>query len=551
MTPDPHPASIEPGRSPTISTPDQVQARRFRSAALASMRHDLRTPVNAIIGYSELLLDDLDEGETRGLRGDLQAIQRGGQELLAIINEILDPSRVEAGQAAVETLGASVRHAVRTPLNHVVGYCEMLLEDAEAARREELSRDLRKIHLASSNLLTLLDEIVKIARAQPGSASEEAAPSAMITELVETIRPVGDDRFSAGADGGALLVVDDNEVNRDLLYRRLSRQGYTVSVAENGRQALQMIQDNPFDLVLLDVMMPEMNGYEVLQRLKSSEALRHIPVIMISALSEMDSVVRCISSGAEDYLQKPFDPVLLSARIGASLEKKRLRDREVVYLRQIEEEKKRADDLLHVILPAEIVYELKTHKVVKPQRYEDIAVLFCDIVGFTAYCETHPPEEVISYLQEQVELFERLTAGCNMEKIKTIGDSFMSAAGLVRTVNDPAVEAVRCGLQMVDGIKELRAEWDVRVGIHVGPAVAGVVGRRKYLFDLWGDTVNTAARVESHGADGAVNVSRAVWNRVASRCHGESLGLVRAKGKGMVEIFRVDGFRSPAETLLS
>src|SRR5439155_1624373 len=127
---------------------------------------------------------------------------------------------------------------------------------------------------------------------------------------------------------GHLLVVDDNEMNRDMLSRRLEREGYTVSVAENGRQALDLVRVQRFDLVLLDLMMPELDGFAVLERMKADDHLRHIPVIMISALDELGSVVRCIEIGAEDYLPKPFEPTLLRARIGACLEKKQLRDQE-------------------------------------------------------------------------------------------------------------------------------------------------------------------------------------------------------------------------------
>ena len=136
--------------------------------------------------------------------------------------------------------------------------------------------------------------------------------------------------------GNPLLIVDDNEINRDMLARQLGRQGFATAVAENGREALEMVGEREFDLVLLDIMMPEMNGYEVLRRLKGDERLRDIPVIMISALDEIETVVRCIELGAEDYLPKPFDPVLLRARIGACLEKKRLRDAEVEYLRNVD-----------------------------------------------------------------------------------------------------------------------------------------------------------------------------------------------------------------------
>ena len=143
------------------------------------------------------------------------------------------------------------------------------------------------------------------------------------------------DSAAARIVGGDILVVDDNPMNRDTLTRYLERLGHAVMMAENGQEALEMLERHHFDLVLLDIMMPMMNGYQVLQRLKGDAVWRDIPVIMISALDETDSVVRCIEMGAEDYLPKPFDAVLLRARICASLDKKRLRDQEVEYLKNV------------------------------------------------------------------------------------------------------------------------------------------------------------------------------------------------------------------------
>ncbi len=343
------------------------------------------------------------------------------------------------------------------------------------------------------------------------------------------------------AVSGHVLIVDDNEMNRDMLSRRLEKQGHTIAAAENGRRALDLLRAEPFDLVLLDVMMPEMNGYQTLEAIKSDSLLRHVPVIMISAVDEVESVVRCIEMGAEDYLPKPFNPVLLRARIGAVLEKKRLRDQEQAYLLQIEAEKRRADDLLRVILPDVVIEELKTTNAVKPRLYDNVAVLFGDIVGFTAYCEMRPPEEVIGHLQRLVEMFEEITLQYGMEKIKTVGDSFMTTAGLLRPLDNPVLSCVKGGLAMVAVAPTLPPRWQVRVGIHVGPVVAGVIGRRQYLFDVWGDTVNTAARIEKVGTPGAVNVSGDAWRQISRLCHGESAGMVHIRGKsGEVELFRVD-----------
>jgi CheY-like chemotaxis protein len=343
-----------------------------------------------------------------------------------------------------------------------------------------------------------------------------------------------------------LLVVDDNEANRDMLSRRLARLGYTVALAEDGRTALARLREGSFDLMLLDIMMPDMDGYQVLQQVKADERLRDLPVIVLSALDETASAVRCIELGAEDYLPKPFDSVLLRARISACLEKKRLRDREKLYLQQIEAEKRRADELLHVILPGEVVAELKATNEVKPRRFDDVAVLFCDIVGFTAYCDQREPSLVIPYLQQLVEVYEDLALRHNLQKMKTIGDCFMAASGLLNPVANPVLNTVRCGQEMIAAAQALPVGWNVRIGIDVGPVVAGVLGRRQYLYDVFGDTVNTAARMERQGEPGSITLSGHAWARVADQCRGESLGAVDVKGKGLMTVYRFQEFVSVA-----
>ena len=300
-------------------------------AFLANLRHELRTPINAIIGYSEMLIEDAHTKGYEEFIPDLQKVLEGGRQLLVLVNDILDPTKSDTAQADldIDAYGAYLRHALRTPLNAVVGYTEMLLESAEDQGKGEFISDLRKIYSSAQRFLSLISDVVNFARVQAGESPEADASETLskVKDAVKTIRPMEADSAIQISGGGYLLIVDDNEINRDLLTRHLQRQGHNVTVAESGRQALEMIQTHTFDLVLLDIMMPEMNGYQVLQHLKNHETWRDIPVIMISALGELESVVRCIEMGAEDYLSKPFDPVLLRARIGACLEKKRLRDR--------------------------------------------------------------------------------------------------------------------------------------------------------------------------------------------------------------------------------
>ena len=236
--------------------------------------------------------------------------------------------------ADLEDLGVRLRHDLRTPITAVLGYSEMLLEEAEELDAADAVPDLQKIHASAGRFLSLIDDVADFSKIEAGEAAshiEVSETSEMILDAV-AIGESAHREAVVGAGGNSLLIVDDNEINRDVLSRQLERQGHATAVAENGLRALEMVREREFDLMLLDIMMPEMNGYEVLQYLKADERLRDIPVIMISALGEVETVVRCIELGAEDYLPKPFDPVLLRARIGACLEKKRLRDAEVEYL---------------------------------------------------------------------------------------------------------------------------------------------------------------------------------------------------------------------------
>ena len=335
----------------------------------------------------------------------------------------------------------------------------------------------------------------------------------------------------------ALLVVDDNEDNCYTLIRRLKREGYeNVVVAGNGQEALDILAKESIDLVLLDIMMPVLNGYETLERMKSDMRLRSIPVIMISADDQLESVVRCIEGGAEDHLPKPFNAALLRARIRASLEKKKLRDQQEEYLKQIEFAKKRVDELLHATLPASAVHELKTTNTVRPRHFEDVAVLFCDVVNFTTYCDEHPAELVVSHLQGLVGEFEKIAMNNGMEKIKTIGDAFMATAGLLQYVEDPAITSVRSALEMVESVKAHPSGWQIRAGVHMGPLVGGVIGQKNYSFDIWGDTVNTAARIMGQAEPNSVLVSSAVWRNLQDAFEGTSKGMVELKGKGAVEL---------------
>jgi class 3 adenylate cyclase len=338
-----------------------------------------------------------------------------------------------------------------------------------------------------------------------------------------------------------ILVVDDTPDLRDLLAMRVERMGHKAIKAENGRRALEMLRAQPFDLMLLDIMMPEMNGYEVLETVKADPELRHIPVIVISALGELDSVVKCIQLGAEDYLPKPFNAVLLKARIGACLEKKRLRDMEQALLLAVQTEREKAERLLLNILPAPIAERLKSGEVLIADSFENVTVLFADIVDFTPMSARIPPRELVAFLNEIFSIFDHLVNEAGLEKVKTSGDAYMAVSGLLTPRADHAVAMANVALAMQREVNAFHpvagSSIMVRVGMHSGPVMAGVIGTHKFIYDLWGDTVNVASRMESTGVPGAIQISAATYELLKEAYRFEARGAIPVKGKGDMQVY--------------
>ncbi len=292
---------------------------------LSKVRHDLRTPINHIVGYCEMLMEEPDLPER--LQADLAKIHGGGKRLLELIGQYFN----EATFGAKRDL-QQLQHELRTPVNHIIGYSELLQEIATETRTERLIPDLRRIHEGAVQWLALMEEHLIPAPAmfdpEDDGSARDVAPPAFVSPGItfQTLRPRSAD--TSPHWNAHVLVVDDDPANRELLARRLQRYGARTSLAQSGVEALQLLRKDAFDLVLLDLLMPGLDGYQVLVKLKADTRLRHIPVIMVSGLDQENGVARCLEMGAEDYLTKPFNPVFLRARIGACLEKKHWRDQE-------------------------------------------------------------------------------------------------------------------------------------------------------------------------------------------------------------------------------
>jgi class 3 adenylate cyclase len=335
--------------------------------------------------------------------------------------------------------------------------------------------------------------------------------------------------------GARLLVADDNKVNRLLLGRNLELQGHRVVQAEDGAAALRRLRQEPFDLVLLDMEMPEMSGFEVLERMQTDPALRDIPVIVTSALEGEAHVVRCLELGAEDVLGKPVNPVILRARIGGSLERKRLRD-------QLKAQVGR-------FAATEVAQDLEASGLAMRAERREVTVLFVDIRGFTSLAERQSPEETIELLNAYYTLMFEAVSGQGGVVNQIIGDGLMALFGAPRSLPDAALRAARCASEMLDMIDLLNVDRGaagspalrIGAGIATGQVIAGYTGtQRRATYTCVGDTVNVAARLETHtrvsGRD--VLMDLATRQALPDAMVVEPLGRVLLKGKlEPVEVF--------------
>jgi adenylate cyclase len=537
--------------SATTNQLDQRLDRRTERALVAYVQQELSAPATAIMGYAEILMDDAVRADRGHFIGDLQRILDASRSLHRLILSLLDPATVHWADrdGDLAEFRRTLRHDLRTPINAIKGYGEMLREDAADGGADTLVADLDKLLGETTLLLDRIDGLVTFSGGDtPPSdktgpaATEIGAPVGMVESLLKAVRPIAATEADlAAVQPSRILVVDDNASNRDLLSRRLQRQGHTVRQAEDGTIALALIDKETFDLVLLDLMMPGISGYDVLALLKSDPRFREIPVIMISALSELDSIVRCIEAGADDYLAKPFDPTLLRARVGSSLEKKHMRDREREIVEALRIEKERSEQLLLNILPKGIVTRLNRGETVIADQRSNVTILFADLIAFTKLSSRLSAGDLVRLLNGLFSEFDRLALKLGVEKIKTVGDAYMAAGGLPEPRADHAHAVADMALAMIETVERMNCELptplQMRIGIHSGDVVAGVIGTHKFVYDIWGDAVNIASRMESHSLPNRIQISAATHLHLHERVRLEPHGTFEIKGKGPMETY--------------
>ncbi|WP_411822892.1 adenylate/guanylate cyclase domain-containing protein [Leptospira sp. 'Mane'] len=392
-----------------------------------------------------------------------------------------------------------------------------------------------------------------------------------------------------------ILFAEDNSIQGVVLKRLLTAQGFTTVWGKNGKEALKLLETFKPDLIITDVEMPEMDGFEFCLAVKSHPEDKKIPLIICSSLSDPEDIIRGIEVGANGYVTKPYEETFLMYRINAllnnpigdseeespvnisyagkdyqitadkmhilqmllSIYENTIKQNKELMAAQIEITQKaqaleksldESERLLKNILPNKIADRLKHQGFDEPESFSNVSVIFTDFKGFTDVAEFLSPKELVEQLDLCFAQFDAITEMYNLEKLKTIGDSYMAAGGLPEINFTHPVDTVRAALEIkdfMDTTKSIRINqglpfWELRIGIHSGPVVAGVIGNKKFAYDMWGDTVNVASRMESSGEVGKVNISRATYELVKDFFDCEYRGKVQAKNKGTIDMFFVE-----------
>lgn len=393
-----------------------------------------------------------------------------------------------------------------------------------------------------------------------------------------------------------ILFAEDSTIQGTILKKLLTQRGFEVRWGKNGEEGWNILQEFQPSMIISDVEMPILDGYEFCDRVKKDLNFRSIPFVLCSSLSDPEDIMRGIECGANGYITKPYEESFLMYRIESILNNptqdtednnpidiqyagktftiqaskmhmmqvllsiyentvKKNKELQLTQLelsqkaQELEKSLQESERLLKNILPEKIADRLKTQGFDKPEYFESVSVLFTDFKGFTDVAEFMSPDELVEQLDLCFAQFDSIVEMYGVEKLKTIGDAYMAAGGIPISNKTHPVDLVRAGLeinQFMDMAKQIRMDqglpyWELRIGIHTGPVVAGVIGNKKFAYDMWGDTVNTASRMESSGEVGKVNISRDTYEIVKEFFSCQYRGKVPAKNKGSIDMFFVEG----------
>lgn len=348
---------------------------------------------------------------------------------------------------------------------------------------------------------------------------------------------------------GRILIVDDKPANVVLLERMLRGAGYSQVTASSQPTAVFGLHvANKYDLIILDLQMPGMDGFAVMEQLKTVETDGYLPVLVLTAAP--DQKLRALKAGARDFVSKPFELAEVLLRVYNMVEVRLLHLQSKRHAAELEAEQKVSDRLLRDVLPHAIAERLKDRPAdsfsdVIADNFDDVTVLFADIVGFTQFSQTLTPQAMLRLLNDLFTRFDVIAEQRGMERIKTIGDAYMAVAGLPVPVADHSVRAAHMALDMMDAVEQhnvgAQHKLKVRIGLSTGAVVVGVIGKRKFLYDVWGETVNSASRMESHGVTGRIQLADSTRARLAESFSIEEREPTQAKDPGEVRTWFLNG----------
>ncbi|HKB84575.1 MAG TPA: adenylate/guanylate cyclase domain-containing protein [Ignavibacteriaceae bacterium] len=340
-----------------------------------------------------------------------------------------------------------------------------------------------------------------------------------------------------------IFIAEDETIIALDISNTLQRLGYNVmGVASSGAEIFQQLEKSIPDLIMMDIMLDgDMSGIEAANIISQKYSL---PVVFLTALTDQETLQRAKTTNPFGYILKPYDEKSLHSAIEMALYKHKVEGELQAKTIELEEEKRRADDLLKNILPAEIVEEIKLEGSVKPRFYNEVSILFTEFCGFDQITSETEPALLLQELNEVFEKFDSIVQRHNLEKMKTIGDSYMIASGVPNSVKDHAEKLVQAAIEMRDYILNRNIEKEIKLemmtGIHTGPVVAGIVGMRKFTYDVWGDTVNIASRMTSGCEPQKINISGATHSLINNKFNCEYRGKLNAKGKGEIDMYFVE-----------
>ena len=522
------PGKAARGRAPSAPSvpPD---AERVSRAVLANLRHELRNPLNAVIGYSEMLLEDTGTADA-ALAQRLGGLITQARALLPRIDDLAPPREPDAQERWKETL-QTMLPAVHAAARELAANAQALVGSLPNGAEPELTRDAGRIALAAQRLTTVLDELD--ARGEGGAESEAVRESRVVAERVlSRLTPL--QAGTVAATSASILVVDDNALNRDLLCRQLARSGFTVASASGGSEALERLRTGRWDLVLLDVMMPDIDGLEVLDRIQQDERLSALPVIMISAIDEIDSVVRCLEMGAADYIPKPFDPVLLRARIGAVLELRQLREQPQRLSQNLLEAETWNQRLAGSILPRPWSADAGMPRE-DLQVLPDATVLVVELRATPAAA----PDEVLAAVRASAAVFVE-TAEHYAIRTLVGGRRFIAFAAAPECV-EHADAIAGLALELAEKLPNAgSAALNPGLGLQSGSVALGVAAEEQVLCGLWGDAIDGAERLAASAPQFGVALSATTHGRLTRPFEAKRGGVVEFSDGTQMRVYHLE-----------